>query len=95
MPELRELDDRPPVVASGTTPAGITDQIVEIVLRQPHTRLWLVVFAFAGMLMMALGAAIAYLIFRGVGVWGVNIPVAWGIAIASSCGGSESATRAR
>jgi molybdopterin-containing oxidoreductase family membrane subunit len=38
-------------------------------------------FAVGGALMLALLNAVGYLLLRGVGVWGVNIPVAWGFAI--------------
>jgi Ni/Fe-hydrogenase subunit HybB-like protein len=42
---------------------------------------WWVGFAFACLLLGALLNALAYLLLKGVGIWGVNIPVAWGFAI--------------
>jgi Ni/Fe-hydrogenase subunit HybB-like protein len=51
------------------------------VLTQKHPRGWLVGFAVAFALLMLLFAAISWLFYKGVGVWGINIPVAWGYAI--------------
>ncbi len=50
-------------------------------LRRPVTLGWLGGFAlFFGLLNLLLFAA-AYLFYRGVGIWGINIPVGWGFAI--------------
>ena len=38
-------------------------------------------FALAIALVMLLQLAIAYLLVKGVGIWGINVPVAWGFAI--------------
>ncbi len=87
MPDRRirmaEIEDLPPVVAPGTTPSGITDQIAHIVLHHPKTKIWLPAFGLAGLFVFGLMIAMGLLLFRGIGMWGVNIPVAWGIAIAS------------
>jgi molybdopterin-containing oxidoreductase family membrane subunit len=37
--------------------------------------------ALAGLLTLVLTTAVAYLLARGVGIWGVDVPVAWGFAI--------------
>jgi len=42
---------------------------------------WYVGFGVAFALVMLLMLAVTYLLVRGVGIWGVNIPVAWGVAI--------------
>src|SRR5437868_10314416 len=42
---------------------------------------WLGALGFAFSLLMLFFIAITYLLIRGVGIWGVNIPVAWGFAI--------------
>jgi molybdopterin-containing oxidoreductase family membrane subunit len=47
--------------------------------RQPL--FWFVVLGFGMLLTGMLGMAIAWLLLRGVGIWGVNIPVGWGFAI--------------
>jgi molybdopterin-containing oxidoreductase family membrane subunit len=70
----------PPVLASGQTYASLTAKISGIVLdRAPH--FWMVgaLIGFAGTMLLL--TAIALLVVRGVGIWGVNVPVAWGLAI--------------
>jgi molybdopterin-containing oxidoreductase family membrane subunit len=44
-------------------------------------RAWWIVLAGSAMLLMVLVGAAGYLFARGVGIWGVNIPVGWGFAI--------------
>lgn len=44
-------------------------------------RAWYVAFALSLGLLGVLGAMILYLLFTGVGVWGVNNPTGWGFAI--------------
>ncbi len=71
---------RVPVLAPGYTFASITDKISSIVLRGTP-RQWYVGFAITFTLVMLLLFSITYLIVAGVGIWGINIPVAWGFAI--------------
>lgn len=63
--------------------ASISDKIADEVLARRPGWAWRVGFwgSFCGML--AFGAAIVYLLRTGVGIWGVDIPVAWGFAIAN------------
>jgi molybdopterin-containing oxidoreductase family membrane subunit len=63
--------------------ADIARQIVGIPVKQGFTRELLTVFLGAFMLFLLLGVAITWLFIKGIGIWGVNIPVAWGIAIAN------------
>jgi molybdopterin-containing oxidoreductase family membrane subunit len=72
---------RPPVIEPGYTYGSVTDKISAIVLTRPTSRGWIVGFAIAFSLVMLLFYAITYLLLRGVGIWGVNVPVAWGFAI--------------
>jgi molybdopterin-containing oxidoreductase family membrane subunit len=51
------------------------------VLRRPVTLGWVGGFVFFFGLMNVLLFAMAYLFFRGVGIWGINVPVGWGFAI--------------
>ena len=71
----------PPVLAPGHTYASITDKISAIVLLQRTKRGWWFGFAVAFTLFMILNFAIGYLMLIGVGIWGINIPIAWGFAI--------------
>jgi Ni/Fe-hydrogenase subunit HybB-like protein len=69
------------IVGPGYTPATVTDKISAIVLTGRTPRGWLLGFGVSFALVMLLLYAIAYLLVVGVGIWGVNIPVAWGFAI--------------
>src|SRR5439155_8437880 len=44
-------------------------------------RWWWLGFLGSVALVLVLNFAIIYLLLRGIGIWGVNIPVAWGMAI--------------
>jgi len=63
--------------------ASVTDKIAGLVLARPLGRLWLAAFCatLAGTLVYL--GAMSYLFVKGVGIWGINIPVAWGFAIAN------------
>jgi molybdopterin-containing oxidoreductase family membrane subunit len=78
---MQERAGRPPVLLPGQTYATVTDQISGIVLRRRTGFLWLALFGGAGFLFSLLMYAIAYLLMEGVGIWGVDIPIAWGFAI--------------
>lgn len=60
---------------------SITDSISSIVLKRGTTKGWLFGFAISFSLMMLLLYAVAHLVVRGVGIWGINVPVSWGFAI--------------
>lgn len=87
MLELREAErmqqrsGRPPVLAPGQTYGGITDQIAGVVLTPKISVGWLLLFGGAGFFLTLFLYAIAYLLMRGVGIWGINIPIGWGFAI--------------
>jgi Ni/Fe-hydrogenase subunit HybB-like protein len=72
---------RAPVIEPGHTFASVTDQISSIVLTRPVSFGWLVGFGIAFLLTMMMLYAIGYLFVKGVGIWGINIPVGWGFAI--------------
>ena len=72
---------RAPVLAPGHTYASITDKISSIVLLQKTRRGWWFGFALAFILFMILNMAIGYLMVKGVGIWGINIPIGWAFAI--------------
>ena len=72
---------RLPVLEPGYTYDSVTDKISSIVLTQKTSLGWLIGFGIAFMLVMLFLIAISYLFARGVGIWGINIPVAWGFAI--------------
>src|SRR5467141_2139475 len=69
------------IIGPGHTYATITDKISSIVLTRKLQLGWLFGFAVGFVLVMLLLVAITYLFAEGIGIWGVNIPVAWGFAI--------------
>jgi Ni/Fe-hydrogenase subunit HybB-like protein len=70
-----------PVIEPGHTYASVTDKISAIVLTRPTPRLWYLGFGLSFIFVLVLLYGSAYLLTVGVGIWGINIPVAWGFAI--------------
>ena len=71
----------PPVIAPGHTFATISDKIGAIVLTRRTPVGWLLGFGIAALLLAVFLMAVTWLFIRGVGIWGINIPVGWGFAI--------------
>jgi molybdopterin-containing oxidoreductase family membrane subunit len=69
------------ILAPGHTFGSVTDHISAIVLTRRTSRSWYVGFALAFLLVMLLMVSIGYLVVKGIGIWGVNVPVGWGFAI--------------
>jgi Ni/Fe-hydrogenase subunit HybB-like protein len=70
-----------PILAPGHDAASITDKISSLVLARGATRGWYLGAAVALALVMLLLVSLAYLLMRGIGVWGLNNQIAWGFAI--------------
>jgi Ni/Fe-hydrogenase subunit HybB-like protein len=71
----------PPLIQPGHSFGSITDKISTIVLSTHQPISWYVVVAIGFLITGMLGMAVSYLFLKGVGIWGVNIPVGWGFAI--------------
>jgi molybdopterin-containing oxidoreductase family membrane subunit len=71
----------PPVIAPGHTLGSVTDKIASIVLTRSHPLSWFFGFFIGLMGLGMLGVALTYLLLKGTGIWGINIPVAWAFAI--------------
>ena len=69
-----------PLILGNPTFASITEQVSEITERKTPLP-WYILFTMSVSLVLLLLGMIGYLLFEGVGVWGVNIPVGWGWAI--------------
>jgi molybdopterin-containing oxidoreductase family membrane subunit len=69
-----------PVFVGTPTDAQLTDKLLEPVWG-PRPRTWLIAFAITGAGTIALLYFIFWTFYSGVGLWGVNIPVAWAFAI--------------
>src|ERR1700686_3448954 len=70
-----------PVIEPGYTFSSVTDKISAIVLTRPTSLGWVAGFALTFTLVMVLTVSLAWLIIKGVGIWGINIPIGWGFAI--------------
>ena len=75
------VDVEAPVLEPGHTYASVTDKISTIVLTRKTPKGWFIGFGVAFMILMVLLAAVGYLFAKGVGIWGVTIPVGWGFDI--------------
>jgi molybdopterin-containing oxidoreductase family membrane subunit len=69
------------VIAPGHTFKSVTEKVSRIVLTS-HTPLgWWFGFLVAGSIVGLLMTALTWLFLKGVGIWAITIPVAWGFAI--------------
>ena len=80
-PSTRPATALRPSSGPGYTFRSVTDKISAIVLTRRTPRGWWIGFASRSRFVMMLLYTIGYLLFKGVGIWGINIPVAWGFAI--------------
>ena len=70
-----------PLVLGGQTLTSITDKVCGITEAPRPPRAWYIAIGFTSLLTGLMFAMIGYLVFTGVGVWGLNNPVGWGWAI--------------
>ncbi|MEP9396381.1 NrfD/PsrC family molybdoenzyme membrane anchor subunit [Mesorhizobium sp. KR2-14] len=63
--------------------SAVTEEVTRIPLAYPEPRAWWICFGFSLLLLLTFLASAAMVFGRGVGVWGNNIPVNWGIAISN------------
>jgi Ni/Fe-hydrogenase subunit HybB-like protein len=79
--------DAPPVsrdigvLRAGWTYASISDKIADMVLAGAMGWRWTAMFLAASAGVLILLVSISWLLVKGIGIWGVDIPVAWGFAI--------------
>jgi len=79
--EIFEPVKRPPMLRGGQTFASVTDKISGLVLTTWTPGTWIGFFCLSVILLGVFSIAVSYLFWRGVGIWGIKIPVAWGFAI--------------
>src|SRR3954470_10192517 len=80
-PDVIEKAPARAIIAPGYSLGSVTDQIATVVLTKKTPLFW-----FAGVtvglgLMFLLLLSVALLLFKGVGIWGIRVPVMWGFAI--------------
>jgi Ni/Fe-hydrogenase subunit HybB-like protein len=77
-----EDDDLAALLTGEQTYESITAKISNIVLIQRnHPTNWLVVFGFGFLLVNVLLMTVTFLLYKGVGIWGINVPCGWGFDI--------------
>jgi len=71
----------PNIIGPGHTFDSVTDKISAVVLTRKTPRGWFVGLAISFSLLMLFFYAVSVLLLRGVGIWGLNIPVGWAFDI--------------
>ena len=72
-----------PVLLPGVTMGSMTDRVCALVLRERAFLWWWIAFVPSFALFGLLVVSILYLFWAGVGIWGIDWPIAWGFAILS------------
>ena len=81
MDETRATRTDPPLIAPGHSFGTITDKIASIALTKSAPIPWYAAAGIGFLLTMMLFYSLGYLVVKGTGIWGINIPVGWGFAI--------------
>jgi molybdopterin-containing oxidoreductase family membrane subunit len=77
-----ELPSDAPIVGPDVTLTSLSKDVSGRVLSDRTPRWWWIGFGVSFALFLLLVIQMAWLFINGIGVWGVNIPVAWGFALA-------------
>lgn len=75
------VDPRPPLIGPGHDMRSITSKIMDMVFMRGFKKGWIFGFALAFLGMTMMLNTIAYLVLKGIGIWGNNIPVGWAFDI--------------
>ncbi len=79
--KLADVRRPEPLIGPQYTLGSVTEKISDIVLERRTTLGWIFGFLLAFSLLMLLNLVISLLMVKGVGIWGINIPVGWAFAI--------------
>ena len=77
---LPEILRTPPVLTGQVSSGSLDDQVHSPIERKPP-KAWFVAFAITSVFALIGVVCIGYTVAVGIGVWGNNVPVAWGYAI--------------
>ncbi len=79
----RPVDDGEAYLLPGETYSSISAKISDVPLTPPlkTPKGWLAGFSVAFFMLMIFFVSVTWLFIRGVGIWGINIPVGWGMDI--------------
>ncbi|HEY2910859.1 MAG TPA: hypothetical protein VGI99_11475, partial [Gemmataceae bacterium] len=70
-----------PLVQNKHDLVSVGTAIGSVVFRDSHPKGWWFGFLAGFTLLQSLAVSVCYLFYMGVGIWGINVPVAWGFAI--------------
>lgn len=77
-------NDRQPLIPPSLTHTAVSDRISGIVLDQPSPGAWKLAFVVSAALALVFLGALVAVFTTGVGLFGINIPVAWGFPIVNT-----------
>jgi Ni/Fe-hydrogenase subunit HybB-like protein len=80
-PNPNQTSEAHPFLEPGQTFGSVTEKISSIVLGRGTSKGWMIGFAISFCLLMMFLVAVTYLLVKGVGIWGINIPIGWAFAI--------------
>ena len=70
-----------PIIEPGHDYATVTTAISDVVLHRKPPRAWFVTFGLGFLGVLVLLYTMGVLVLKGIGMWGVNVPVGWGFDI--------------
>ena len=84
MADRPDVIEKPPareIIAPGYSFGSVTDQIATVVLTKKTPLFWFAGVTVGLALLFLLLLSVALLLAKGVGIWGIRVPVMWGFAI--------------
>jgi molybdopterin-containing oxidoreductase family membrane subunit len=81
MDNIRPAAAPAPLIGPGHSYHSITEKISEIVLAPVPHRGWFIGFGISSALVVVLVISVSWLLYKGIGVWGLNQPVGWAFDI--------------
>ncbi len=83
MSDLKEIQKKiyPPMVTGKHSFGSVSDEIGDITLKKRTPFQWFIGFGIAFLVAQALLMTIAYLLAKGIGIWGNNQPIGWAFDI--------------
>src|SRR4029078_10978063 len=79
--ERNPMASRTPAIPLSETYRGITTEVARVPLQMPARVPWMLALILSLALLALFLASVTWLFARGVGIWGLNIPVNWAFAI--------------
>lgn len=69
------------MIGTKETYEGVSEQIAGVQIKHPQPKFWFIGFGIVVGMLLMFCVAVGWLLYFGPGIWGINIPVAWGFAI--------------